>query len=260
MWRIAAFACALLFLSFDARALNTWGTDMSDLWWNPAENGWGANVTHQRDTIFMTLFVYGPDRSARWYSASDMRGTTTPQGGYVFQGQLFETTGPHFGGPFNASAVPRLVGTATLTFPSVERGTLAYSVDGVSVTKSIERLSMKRAEISGFYVGGIVGGVSGCGPASSFAYTGNFSIGMNPSNNNIAMSVTLQNGASCSYIGTYSQFGRMGAITGTFTCLDTAPGTFTASEIEAGTNMVSMRYVARYGACTETGVIGGMKF
>jgi len=29
-----------------ANALNTWGTDMSDLWWNPNESGWGINIAH----------------------------------------------------------------------------------------------------------------------------------------------------------------------------------------------------------------------
>jgi hypothetical protein len=27
-------------------ALNTWGSDMSDLWWNPDESGWGVNIAH----------------------------------------------------------------------------------------------------------------------------------------------------------------------------------------------------------------------
>ena len=25
---------------------------MQDLWWNPAESGWGINLAHQDDTVF----------------------------------------------------------------------------------------------------------------------------------------------------------------------------------------------------------------
>jgi hypothetical protein len=37
------------------------------LWWNPAENGWGLNITHQGNTLFGTLYTYGPDGTPTWY-------------------------------------------------------------------------------------------------------------------------------------------------------------------------------------------------
>ena len=33
-------------------------TNYQDLWWNPAESGWGVNFTHQGDIIFATWFTY----------------------------------------------------------------------------------------------------------------------------------------------------------------------------------------------------------
>ena len=32
-----------------------------DLWWNPAESGWGINLAHQGDTIVATWSTYGAD-------------------------------------------------------------------------------------------------------------------------------------------------------------------------------------------------------
>ena len=36
----------------------------------PTESGWGANITQQADTMFVTLFVYGQNSSAVWYTAT----------------------------------------------------------------------------------------------------------------------------------------------------------------------------------------------
>jgi len=39
------------------------GTAFSDLWWNPAESGWGVTVDHQQDVMFLTFFIYRSDGS-----------------------------------------------------------------------------------------------------------------------------------------------------------------------------------------------------
>jgi hypothetical protein len=111
----------------------------SDLWWNPNENGWGINLIQQHDTIFATMFVYGPDGKTSWYVASALKASNAT--GTTFTGDLFETTGPYFGSGFNPSAVTvRKVGT--MTFAANEIGLAAalnYTVDGLAVTKSIVR-------------------------------------------------------------------------------------------------------------------------
>ena len=70
--------------------------DATDMWFNPAESGWGLNVIHQGDTLFATLFVYGSDGQPRWYVASDMSG-----GPADYTGTLRECTGNAFGEAFN---------------------------------------------------------------------------------------------------------------------------------------------------------------
>ena len=48
-------------------------TNYQDLWWNApggSESGWGLNVTHQGDTLFVTWFTYDVDGSPLWLSAT----------------------------------------------------------------------------------------------------------------------------------------------------------------------------------------------
>ncbi|APV51954.1 hypothetical protein BWI17_21150 [Betaproteobacteria bacterium GR16-43] len=110
-------------------------SNVQDLWWNPAESGWGINLTHQGPILFATLFTYGADRKARWYVMSN----GTSNAGGVFSGVLYQTSGP----PFNAApwvtAVSTPVGRMSLNFTNGNAATLTYDINGVSVTKSIQR-------------------------------------------------------------------------------------------------------------------------
>ena len=113
-------------------------TNYQDLWWNPAESGWGINVTHQGDVIFATLFTYDAGGHGLWLVMS--AGTKQADGSYL--GDLYQTTGPAFNAvPFTpiGSANVTQVGTMRFTFSNGENGTLVYSVNGVNVTKSITR-------------------------------------------------------------------------------------------------------------------------
>ena len=114
-------------------------TNYQDLWWNPAESGWGVNVTHQGNILFATLFNYASDGSGIWLILS--RGEKLTDGS--FTGDLYRTTGPAFNAvPFTPITIANLtkVGTMTFAFQSGNAGTLTYSIDGVSVSKAIQRL------------------------------------------------------------------------------------------------------------------------
>ncbi len=73
----------------------------TDMWWNPSESGWGANVVHQDDTAFVTLFVYGPDGAPRWYSAAVRTIALYPDGRPAMSGDLYRMRGPGEHGPFD---------------------------------------------------------------------------------------------------------------------------------------------------------------
>ena len=110
------------------------------LWWaSPAgsESGWGLNVTHQGDTLFITWFTYGPDGKGMWLVGSDIART----GNGVYSGTLYRTVGPPLSQqPWNPSMVAlTAVGTATLTFADAGTGTFAYTVNGISQAKTITR-------------------------------------------------------------------------------------------------------------------------
>lgn len=107
----------------------------TDLWWNPAESGWGVNLNHQGQVIFATLFTYGADGAPDWYVMSD--GARQADGS--FRGTLFRATGPVFNAaPWTGVSLAE-VGTMQVSFSSTDAGTLAYTVDGVAVTKAIQR-------------------------------------------------------------------------------------------------------------------------
>ncbi len=110
-------------------------TNYQDLWWNPGEPGWGVNVTHQGDTIFATLFTYDATGQGKWFVMSN--GAKTGAGAYG--GTLYATSGPAFNASPWGAATPTAVGTMSFNFTSGNAGTLAYSVNGVAVTKSIQR-------------------------------------------------------------------------------------------------------------------------
>lgn len=113
-------------------------TNYQDLWWNPAESGWGINVAHQNDTLFATLFTYDRTGKGVWLVMS--AGLKQADGSYL--GDLFVTTGPAFNAePFTPLAAGdiRKVGTMRFTFADGNNGTLAYTFDGAPVTKSITR-------------------------------------------------------------------------------------------------------------------------
>ena len=46
------------------------GADVSDLWWNPSESGWGMQLVQQATTVFATIFVYDTHGIPIWYTAT----------------------------------------------------------------------------------------------------------------------------------------------------------------------------------------------
>ena len=136
---------------FSTQATCTWSgfdrsyaTNFQDLWWNPYESGWGLNIAHQGSTLFATLFTYARDGTATWYVMSSGQRSVT--GG--FTGTLYRTTGPAFDASPWTPATVTPVGTMQLNFEDGNTGALTYSVDGFTVTRSIQRqvFSMPKTE------------------------------------------------------------------------------------------------------------------
>jgi hypothetical protein len=111
-----------------------------DLWWkSPAgtESGWGLNIAHQGDVLFITWFTYDGEGRPMWLVGSNIAKT----GNATYAGTLYRTSGPPLAAsPWDPARVSRMpAGTATVTFADNGNGTFAYTVDGVSETKAITR-------------------------------------------------------------------------------------------------------------------------
>lgn len=253
-----------------ARA-TTFSTDFSDIWWNAAESGWGINVVQQSNIIFATLFVYGPDNTARWYSATLRPVSPQPAGLTRFTGQTIRTTGPWFGTPvFNPNTVGfSIVGNMTLSFNSPVTGTLVYDVDGVTVTKEITRQAFGTENLAGQYQGGMIAVATQCA---------------NPLNNGVAdirgtmvathtgagatyranFVISIDANSICTFNGPYQQFGRMATISGgTFSCVvnnqQANSGTFSMTALDAQANGFHASFTGQDQFCRYNGRFGGTR-
>ena len=146
--------------------------DWTDIWWNPAESGWGVNFIQADNFIFATFFIYGPQQQPTWVTAQ-----LTRDANGVWSGPLYATTGPYYGAPWNpAQVTTNQVGTATFVpnAGSATAGTLTYNVGTTSVSKQITRQTLKNTPMGGSYSGAVQSNFSGCndpannGPVSYF--------------------------------------------------------------------------------------------
>ena len=109
--------------------------DYTDLWWNPNESGWGFNIIqHSNNKVFAVIYTYAAPNVPMWFVLPD--GVWTSSSTYT--GKLYRVTGSPGNAAFRAGQVFE-VGNATLLFNGANNATLTYSVDGVQVSKAIER-------------------------------------------------------------------------------------------------------------------------
>lgn len=259
--RLAAIALSLAG-AMPAAAGVAFMNDVTDLWWNENESGWGVNIIQQSNIAFATFFVYDTTGQPHWYVASDMVGGPAPAGSpNVFTGQLFETSGPVFSAAsFNPSSVTvRAVGRATFEFTPPNSGTLDYTVDGVPVTKRVTRQTWAANNFTGTFSGGrftqlASSGTSGCTVKTGLQMFD--SITVTHSGSSFTMTAVLGGGPPdelCTYTGTYTQAGHMGNVEGAFSCNGGANGSFSLRRVEIGTNGFMAAYDAVDRGCSVTG-------
>jgi polyhydroxybutyrate depolymerase len=111
--------------------------NLTDIWWNPQEPGWGMHLVQSGDALFLSWYSYAPDGQPMWLVSSLLR-----VGGERFEGRLLQ---PQAGVPFHQIAGPATsfplpdVGLIRITRVDGERADLEFTVDGVSRTRRIER-------------------------------------------------------------------------------------------------------------------------
>ena len=255
MKKAAAIFLSLWLLSPLASA-NTFTTDLTDLWWNANESGWGVTATHQREVVFLTFFVYGTDNRPTFYTGQASYTSQASSGALIFSGPMFQTSGPWLGNFFNPNFVTiRQVGTVTFT-AFVDAATLSYTVDGTIVNKALTRQTFRNNDLTGSYAGVIRETAAGCANAGNNG-TAETIVGVSIVNSTTSFAMTTNgNGTVCNYRGDYRQSGRMGSSTGTYTCPGLA-GNYEMLEIEANPSGMTARFSASDNTCSQiTGRFG----
>ena len=238
-------------MSFCASSFaNTFSADLSDLWFNEKEAGWGVTVTHQREVLFLTFFIYGPDNRPAWYTGQATFAGQNAQGALVYTGNMFQFTGPYFANFFNPAAVSgRSVGTVKFT-ALVDRATLEYSIDGIVVNKIVTRQTFRGNDMTGQYMGSIKQNQFSCdAPAINGEVNSNTEFSIANSETSFAMTLRQPDGSVCTYSGDYTQTGRLGRSQGTYSCPGGLTGTYDFFEIEANLQGFLGRLIARNNRC-----------
>ncbi len=257
---------ALLALAASMSNMAEASTDYTDIWFNPAESGWGVNFAQTENYIFATFFIYGTSGAPVWYTAQMTRSASD-----AFSGLIFATTGTWFGAPSfppvpPSDAVP--VGDATFTALSDVHGTLRYRIDTVNVTKSIQRQTTVSFSVDNIYIGGISGTLSGNCPASmppTFNNVMQFDI-FQTSSNNVRIEFLGADSTNlgqfvCVIQGDATQYGKLLRVpSAAYQC---ANGLNVSAEIESLRqldNGVEAHWRAdRGGGCIERGRLAGVR-
>jgi hypothetical protein len=262
MYALRYAACGLLAaasLLVTPAYATSYGTDESDLWWNPNESGWGMQVVQTGSVIFVTMFVYDQNKNPIWYTATgDSQGVDT----FVWTGDLYQTSGPWFGTvPFDPSTVTLTkVGTLTFYAPTVSHATLTYSVNGVVVTKAVQRQTLTFDNFGGTYQGMFKQVLTCTDPAQNGTFDVPVTLTISHDGGTAFTMISTSQGATCSFSGIYEQFGRMGYVpTQSYSCTDGTAGTFQLFEMYVNVTGFSSRGTFQNQNCSATFHPGGVR-
>jgi hypothetical protein len=116
--------------------------NVAGMWWkSPAlsESGWGINLVQQGTILFATWFTYDNDGSDLWLFMDNLQLTGTN----VFAGNVYRASGSPWGVfPYDPTRFAATqVGNVTFTFTDANTGSVTWTVNGVTQTKSIMRFT-----------------------------------------------------------------------------------------------------------------------
>ncbi|HRE13199.1 MAG TPA: hypothetical protein PLD37_03280 [Usitatibacteraceae bacterium] len=265
MFRQILFALAVTIATFaslgEARAdqalkpkSTTFSADLTGLWWNPNESGWGINIVQQSEIIFATLYVYGSNGQPLWLVGPNVAfSSADTSGAYLFSGPLYQTSGPFFGSSFNPSAVGATqVGTISLRFTSYDALQLTYSVGSTTVSKNLVPQTWRVNNLAGTYIGGMYGVAANCALPVLGIGTNLLTFTIGTSGTAVSMSLRNATGNSCNLSGTASQRGKLTNVDGTYSCTNGSNGQFAIRRLEAGIDGLSGAYFELSTGCTAT--------
>jgi hypothetical protein len=229
--------------------------DYTDLWWNPAESGWGVNIVQSDAFMFLTFFIYGQDRKPTWYTAALNRDASG-----AYSGGLYLTGGSYYAVPWNTadSLQAQQVGSAVFTPSSANnyQATLTYVVDGVgTVTKAIERQTLTVIPLGGAYIGGISASQTSCNdPSGNGAYQRPYELQVTHTPGGGVTFAFDYTTFVCTLSGTLAQHGNQYTVSGaSYRCTGGFSGTADMTDIKATAQGVEGRWASATGrGCQET--------
>lgn len=127
-------AAAVIFLAFPAHAQSVPATNYSDMWFNPAESGWGISFVQHSGThqVYAVWYTYDPREvdtatgqfKPIWLVMPAPVTWTSPTS---VTGPVYVTNGvPFFQAGSNTRVTP--VGSFTFNFSSSSTGTFTYNI------------------------------------------------------------------------------------------------------------------------------------
>lgn len=255
IFRTLLFSAAVA--SASAAHATTAATNYSDLWAAPNEPGWGLNVAQQADTLFATLFTYDKGEQAVWYSATLTYQSTGANGARSYGGDLYETTGPALGQPYDPRLVRyRQVGRMTADFGGAAHALLVYTVDGVVVAKQVTRLTFAAQTLVGDYIGATSDVTYDCkDPARNGLVTtdpGPFTIRQEGGD-------LVLRFPTCTFTGRYAQQGQIGEVDSIYECTHFGVGETRFTSMRAEQGGITGVYEGRDKSCRFRGNVGGMR-
>jgi hypothetical protein len=105
--------------------------NLSDLWHDPAEPGWGVFLDQQGNTLFASLFTHNASGEPTWFVMSN--GERLADGS--FMGELYRMRGPLATGRTGIESV----GLLRLQPGGRDKAKLSYSIGSIASNKSVER-------------------------------------------------------------------------------------------------------------------------
>jgi hypothetical protein len=243
-----ALLVMILFFSAAANA-----TDFSDIWFDPAESGWGVNVVQSDTFQFLTFFIYGQDGNPTWYTAH-----LTNDGTGNYSGALYATSGTYFAVPWQGVAAT-VVGSASFQPTTDYNATLTYTfTGGPTVTKPIQRQTLTAYQMSGSYSGSVSGSISGCvDPTNNLAvlrHRVDLTVTQTGDDSAVLSFTLFENSAVCTFSGPLTHIGRMYQMTGAqYVCGSNPPITANVDDLDLTNQGIEGRWTSDDGGgCTES--------
>ena len=230
-------------------------TDFTDIWWNPAEPGWGVNFVQADNFIFATFFIYDATNKPTWYTGELSRDSNGQ-----WKGPLYRSTGSYFGAPFNSTLRDiDQVGNVTFIASSESSGSLTYNVESASASRPIVRQTLQMISLSGTYSGALITDTYNCDDGSPVRTLHRF-IDASASQSvggASQLSFSFAGGGTCSFNGSATQLGQLFRMdNATYTC---GVGPATVYELKSTAQGIEGRWTAPVtGGCTEFGVFSAV--